>query len=385
MPTMIGRTGSDDLGEKRPQADISDEIFDITKPKDSPVVRIIRKLNKSKPKATTFYTQVQEDEPRYDTVKTTTVASSAGAVGTVTPDNPTYFRVGALILNETTSVQVLVTANDGTDLTVINLDKIATTGAWTEDDIIVIFSGTFEEGSEKPALHMVQPSYVYNLLCTNKRLLHVTRTTQQIQLHGLPELSRQQGKMMNEMLKDVEGQFFFGQREENNDVAAMRTYNRIASTGGIDEFIATNRFSSTSLAQADFFDDLLTCFRYGSDERYIVCSNKLLTKIGTWGLAYVQVPRTEETLGIVINKIRDFGGGNAYIINHPMLNENTASKYHAYAYCLDLKNIGYKTLQDIVLSDVNSAGGDYTEKQVITEFGFELIQEKANGVWYGIT
>lgn len=328
MPTIVKQTGSDNLGEKRPQADISEEIFRITKPRETPVVRIIRKINKSKPKGTTFVTQVEEDEPRYDTVKSTTVASGAGATGTVTPDNPTYFRVGALILNETTGVQVMVTANDLTDLTVINLDKTATTGACTEDDIILIFSGTFEEGSEKPGLHMVQPSYVYNVTCTNKRLLHVTRTTEQIQLHGLPELTRQQTNMLNEMLKDVEGQLFFGQREENNDVAAMRTYHRIASTGGLDEFITTNRFDAAGITQADFFDDLLTCFRHGSDERYLVLSNKMITKLSTWGLAYVQVPRTEETLGIVINKIRDFGGGNAYVINHSMLNDirNTACR-----------------------------------------------------------
>jgi predicted AlkP superfamily pyrophosphatase or phosphodiesterase len=151
-------------------------------------------------------------------------------------------------------------------------------------------------------------------------------------------------------------------------------------TGGLLQWITTNvtDVGATTLDEETFEGWIKDVFENGdTDERLCLCSPLLMQAISGWAKTKLQMTQDETTYGMRIYRyVTPFGDIN--LLMHRLLKGNT---YGSYGIILDLNNIKYKALRNVLLRrNVQNRKDDEVSHEIISEVGIKVIDEKSHGI-----
>jgi len=296
-----------------------------------------------------------------------------------------------ILLHDATSIvagEMLHNPRTGTNKRVQSVDQSANTvtfasvtgETWNDNDEIINIGPTHAEGSTvaDPVTTKVEKKYNYCQIF--KKTISLTKTLQASGMRGPAEEQHQVQMAEKHFDRAVEYAFMFGQRAES-------TLNGkpIRQTGGLIEWITTNvtDVHGTTLDESVFDGWLKDVFENGdTDTRIVLASPTLMQAITGFSKNRLQTVMGQNTYGLNITQyISPFG--TVKLIMHRLLKGNV---YGSYGICLDLNNLKYKWLRDVMLRrNIQSDKDDEIMHEIISEVGLKLINEKAHGIIYDFT
>lgn len=177
---------------------------------------------------------------------------------------------------------------------------------------------------------------------------------------------------------DIERIILFGEKKED-------TIDKRHTTEGILSRITTNAYDANGvLTESEFETNFCEpLFRYGSSQKLLVASSRLLSVINQFAAGKLQVVPKEQTYGVRLTRYIS-AHGDLLIVKSNVLEKG----YAGYGFGLDMENIKYRPLQtrDTKLrTNIQANDLDGWKDEYLTEFGVEVRLEKTHGVIYGVT
>ena len=212
-------------------------------------------------------------------------SAAAGAAANATTLNVTLgdgimFTKNDLIYNRNTNEIMLVTDITADALTVVRGIGTLTEGtsgeAITEDDVIVLVSSAFPEGTVAPEAMQFKPHEFYNFTQIFKKTIENSKTNEATEYYGnINKMSMQQKDSFDGYLLQKSRAYFLGQR-------AIRTgagNKPQRMTGGLDFFVKTNVMVKKAFAYPMFMEFAERAYSYGGDEKIFICNPAMATLI----------------------------------------------------------------------------------------------------------
>lgn len=382
MPTVI--TGSKDtrnITQNRLVIDMSEQIG-LLKPDDASLLSFLKLAqNKSKPASNPKFEWMEDGlAPRWDAIN-----KAAGYLSTdvtITVDNGTYFSANDIVKVPRTGEVLLVTAIATNDLTVTRGYGVTAAAALVDNDPLVIVGNVNEEFAGMRTMKTTGLTPMYNYTQIWRTPFGVSRTAQKTKLYGPSELSYQQMKKGVEHKKDIERSLIFGERKEDTTGSHPKR-----ATGGALSFLTANNYDAGGLLTQSEFDNNIseTVFKYGSKDKILYASARLLSVINGWALGKLMIDQEAKKYGLSVFKyVTPFGNYN--IING--MNTLEGAVYGGYGLILDPENITYRPLEgsDTTLkTEIQANDADGRIDEYITEGGLEVRNKETHAVLTGVT
>lgn len=184
-----------------------------------------------------------------------------------------------------------------------------------------------------------------------------------------------QGKQgrAGDLLIDLENTFFYGQRVQRTSTVA-------GAMGGFEYFVTTNVFSNSGtarlLTRPILEGALQGIWEDGGMPDVIICNAAQKRLISSFYEGSVRTERSESTGGVVIEKIETEFGNYDIMLNRRMPTNKI--------YIAQRDKVGWVTLRDWFVQPL-AISGDYVKSEILGEFGFVVVNEKAHGVIKDLT
>lgn len=200
-------------------------------------------------------------------------------------------------------------------------------------------------------------------------------------MYGGNDLSYQQKKKGIEHIVDIARSFYFGELKQDTTGTHPRR-----STKGLLSFLNQNNYdASGALTQSEFDQSVCeVAFKYGSSEKLMLASARVLSVINGWALGKLEISQGETTFGLAVTKyVSPFGILN--IVYEPLFE---GAIYGGYAAIVDVDNVKYRPLKgrDTSLrTNIQAADVDGRTDEYLTEAGLELKLPKTHALLTGVT
>lgn len=383
MAEMItGTRDTANILQAKKKIDMSNTIA-LLQPSATPLTSLLKQFKQNTNPARNPRFSWMEDDlgARWDAVNNG--AGYTDADTSIVVDNGNYFSAGDIVKVPRTSEVMIVTAvNNGTNtLTVTRGYGVTTAAAINDDDPLVIIGNANEEGSGKREIKTTKETEVYNFTQIFKSPFGVTNTENATEMYGGNDLSYQQKKKGIEHMVDMTRAFYFGERKEDFTGSKPKR-----TTGGLLSFLTENNYDAGGpLTESEFDNNIAEfAFRYGSNEKLMLCSGRLLSVINGWAKGKLEVDQGAKNYGLnVMNYITPFG--QLKLMYDPVLE---GAVYGTYGIVLDVENIKYRPLQGRDTSlETNIQNNDEDQRidQYLTEAGVEVRLPQTHAVITGVT
>lgn len=373
---IIGSRDTYNINQDRRVVDMADTIA-LLQPSAAPLTCLLMRLQKKEAINPKFQWLEDDLQNRWDSVNGTT-----GTGGSIIVTTISYFTVGDIVkVPRTGECMIVLTVTTGTStITVTRGYGSTSAAALLATDPLVIIGNANEEGATAPTIKTTKTVTAYNYTQIFRSPFGVTRTEENSELYGGPDLAYERKKKGIEHAVDIERAFLFGEpKEDNAGTHPLRT------TAGVLNFISTNVTASVgTLTEAKLQTFMESLFQYGSDTKFLFCSPLLLSAINSFAQSKLQMIPKDGTYGINIMRYIS-AHGEINLIKHRLL-EGTI--YGGMGIAIDLKNLWYRPLRgsDTKLKTNIQANDEDGEKdEYITECGLQLMLEKTHAVIKGIT
>jgi hypothetical protein len=356
------------------------ETIALLQPEKTPLITLLKRIKQnSKPAINPRFSWLEDDlGARWDAVN----QANETAVGTsVVVDNGSYFTVGDIVKVPRTEEAMLVTGITTNTLTVTRGYGQTAAALLVDNDPLVIIGNANMEGSGTRTINTTNETEVYNFTQIFKLPFGVTNTENASEMYGGNDLSYQQMKKGIEHAVDMSRTFYFGERKEDTSGNAPRR-----TTGGILSFMTENNYDAGGALTESEFDNNIAevAFRYGSSEKLMLSSGRLLSVVNSWGKNKLQINVDAKKYGLnIMDYMTPFGV--LHLAYDPLLE---GAVYGGYGVVVDLENIKYRPLKgrDTQLeTDIQANDEDQRKDQYITEAGIEVKLPKTHAVITGVT
>lgn len=381
MAVVTGTRDTRNITQNKIVVDMSEEIA-LLQPNEEPFMSFLKIAKRNTKVATNPKFEWMEDDllPRWDAINN---ASGYDNVATsIAVDNGSYFSVNDVVKIPRTGEVLLVTAISTNTLTVVRGYGSTPAAAIVDNDPTVIIGNANQEGSGTRALKSTQEVPKFNYTQIFKTPFGVTNTENATDMYGGKDLSYQQMKNGVQHRIDMARAFMFGERKEDTSGGKpMRT------TGGLLSFLNKNNYDAGGqLTKAEFDNNISeVVFKYGSKEKILLASARLLSVINTWAEAKMQVDNLAEKFGLkIFTYITPFGVYK--IMNYQHILEGAV--YGGYGIVIDPESVKYRPLQgrDTKLeTNIQANDADARMDQYITEAGLEVRNPEKHAVLTGVT
>ncbi len=133
------------------------------------------------------------------------------------------------------------------------------------------------------------------------------------------------------------------------------------------------------MTESEFEDFLVDAYRFGSDQKLLFVSAKVLGVINSWARGKVRVSPSAKTYGMNL-KTYESGQGTVTLIKHKLLE---GPEYKGYAILLDMTDLMYRFApgrDTHIRVDIGTPGDDARTDEYLTECGLHLTLEKKHAV-----
>jgi hypothetical protein len=383
MAVVQGTRDTRNITQNKLVIDMSEKIG-LLQPNEEPFMSFLKIAKRNTEAARNPKFEWLEDDllPRWDAINA--AAGYASGITALVVDNASYFSVNDVVKVPRTGEVMLVTAiNAGTQtLTVVRGYGLTAAAALVDNDPLVIIGGVNEEGGGTRELRSTQEVAKYNYTQIFKTPFGVTNTQAATKMYGGKDLSYQQAKGGVQHKIDMARGFVFGERKE--DLTGSKPKR---ATGGVLSFLNKNNYDAGgALTQSEFDNNISeVVFKYGSKDKIILASARLLSVINSWAIAKLQLNQQAKEYGLEIFRyITPFGVYN--IMNYQHILEGAV--YGGYGIILDPAAIKYRPLEgrDTKLeTNIQANDADGRTDQYITEAGLEVRNPEKHAVLTGVT
>lgn len=378
---------------------VDDEIY-LLEPNEGPLLTMLNKLKKRSATDAVKFEWIEDDYvARWAVVGTTTIANSTSST-TVTVTDGTLFIPGDLfvvpkaVTSATTQEMCRVTAVSSNTLTVVRdvgsagVDTINASGA------IRIIGSAYEENSSTLKMKSTSPSTKSAYVQIFKTIIDFSNTAMAQAAYGAPqgERKREHAKKLKEHKINMNGQLLFGVTSES--LTGGPNSNPIRTAAGIMSVISSNKTDAGgTLTRKTFESFARQAFRYGGKTKVLLASPTLCSAINSWANRYLRVTPNDTDFGLSISTVTT-AHGEWMLVRDWMLENGVsgANGYGGIGLSLDLDYIKYRFLSanginrdTHIKEDVVQDGRDGKVDEILTEGGFQIMQEKYHAMLYDIT
>jgi hypothetical protein len=370
--------GTANILENRVVVNMSD-VISMLEPDSSPLLVLTKRLAT---KATSNYKfeWMEEDPMGRWTAFAGTTEETPGTELAVTAGTGAYFAVHDLLKNIVTGEIVRITDIDTDTLTVVRAYGTTAAANMTTNDKLLLIGNAIMQGAGSPAEKYNNPVAVFNYTQIFRTPFSVTRTLDKTKLYGGDELARLRKKKAIEHAKSIEYAFLFG--EKKLDVTGAQP---VTTTAGVYTYLAggTNNVSKSAseVVEDDFLEFCKNVFTYGSSEKVLLASSKVIAKINSWAQGKLQLIQADKdkTYGLnIVKYVSPFGELN--IVKHPLL----VNGYDGYSFALDMEELKYRPLAESdtkLRTNIQANDEDGERDEYLTEAGLELRMPQKHGMF----
>ena len=371
MALIQNISGSSNIRSDRQIIDMASKIAWL-EPDAYPLLSLTRRLSKAVSLSYEFKALEMDVQSR-----TTPMAANAGAAAVaLTVTDYTIFRAADILENTRTHEKVRVSTTP-TAAAVTVVRSVGTTAAanmLTGDELLII-GNAHSQGASLGTPLTQQTDLFTNYLQIFRKPYGTTGSLDAFSLYGGNELNvkaKQQGIVH---AQDIERAGLFGEKGSLLTGTHPRYY-----TGGMLSFITTNVTGmGGTFTEGKFESWLIDAFRYGSEQKLLLVSAKVLGVINSWARGKIQVSPSAKKYGMSLHTYLS-GQGSVTLIKHKLLEGDI---YKGYAILLDMKDLTYryaKGRDTHIRVDIGTPGDDARTDEYLSECGFQLTNEKNHGV-----
>lgn len=329
-----------------------------TKPVDDPEFKVFERQHASR------WTRLAEDVD--------------GSETGIDVDDGTMFRAGDVILVPKTGERMLVSSISSNTLTVSRGYGGSTASALAvTDDWVKILYSKEEENGTAPEIISTDYTTQTNFCQIFKRAYGESNTSKATKRRGPTNMAEERKRCMELIREDMEQAFLWGKKRE--DTTSGET---VRHTGGIDEFITTNRIDlDGAIGIGDVFYLMNVATRYGSSRKIWLCGRDARQQIDALGLPYLQVDAKQSKLGMAADGFRT-SFGEAMLLTHHGLDNAHADRI----VVIDPEHVAIAELRALKHEEnIQENDRDGQKNQFLAELGLWLDTEKAHMMVTGVT
>ncbi|OXM17322.1 SU10 major capsid protein [Paenibacillus herberti] len=382
-PLVTGVRDTANIAQSKIVVDMSDTIG-LLQPNAEPLISFLKIAKRNTEVANSPKFEWLEDDllPRWDAINL-----AAGYIATDTSmvvDNGSYFSVNDILkVPRTGEVMLVKTVNSGTNtITVGRGYGLTAAAAIVNDDPLVIIGNVNQEGSGTREIKSTQEVNKFNYTQIFKTPFGVTNTENATKMYGGKDLSYQQMKGGVQHKIDIARSYMFGERKlDTSGAKPMR------ATGGLLSYLNKNNYDAGGLLTQPEFDNNISevVFKYGSKEKIMLCSARLISVINGWAMGKLQINQTAKSFGLeIFEYVTPFG--KYQLINYQHILEGAV--YGGHGVIIDPGNVKHRPLagRDTKLeTNIQANDADARIDQYITEAGLEVRNPETHAVLTGVT
>ena len=368
------------LTETRRVRDVEDMLQEL-EPDAGPLTTILSRLQAdtaTDPKVEWFEDQLLPD---FDVLA---AALTAGA-GTMTVTNYKYFRAGDLVrINDLEIVRVSATPTTTAVSITRAYGSVAAAAADAGKRLFILSDAGAEFDTYRDQLTTQKvPKYNYiQALATPSSFTSVDLATETFAGKDLPNEHK---KMIVEHKKKTEKACILGQ--PYNDVSGSHP---IRAAGGLEYFISTNvKDVSGGFTEPEFEDFLRVAFRYGSREKIMFCSPKVIQSINGFSRAKLRTYSDEQSYGVTMTEYKN-AGRRIMLVEEVLLtnaNLNDLTGIAGHGILIDPNNVKMSYLQGnstMMHENVQNPGVKGRIDEVRSEFSLKVFLEQTHALLVGV-
>src|SRR5262245_6916992 len=335
----------------------------------------------------------EEDFPRLVTssaalVGDTTINLTAGQGKIVQPND--------LMRNMRSGEMVRITAVATDALTVARGIGAIPAAAVNASDSWLVVADTQPQASDFPTARYLQRVLGYNFTQITRTPWMFSNTTTSIDLYGGREPAKEAVRKKREDDRKWEAIGFFGARSFTAaSVAPAGNGEPQGTAGGMIEFIQTFKRDANGPLTPDFFDLLLMdVMQWGTNDKVLYAAPIVVLNMSKWnrtGMGAQWEPTPDNVHGV---KVDAFISG-AYGYRIPVIVKKewgefpiTNKGYGGYAFLVDHSYVQKRPLRDRdtqLLTEQQPKGKDAYAAEYRTEATYEIAQERAHALIFGVT
>lgn len=263
---------------------------------------------------------------------------------------------------------------------VVKRGQCGTTAAVTGTNVYFTKIGNrYAEGSLSPTVSTRNPTKVYNYAQIFKTAYESTVTATKTNTRTGDSLKNDKKRKMFDHAVAMEMAFLFGKKHETTGANGKP----VRTTGGLREFITTNRTVFTTTINVNIFlDAIYPVFDYAGsgagNERIILAGNGALNAlnkaIGSNNNVEIKYDGVIKTYGMAMQQFVT-PQGIFYIKTHPLM--NTHPRFTNSMFVINGAGLKYRHLRDTkAMDNIQANDADTVKGQWLTEAGLELEHER---------
>ncbi len=365
--------------EGRRVRDVAPLLYQL-EPDQGPLTALLAKLRMKEatdPKVEWFEDQLN---PRFDTLAANVLTTDS----TITVTNFKFFRAGDILMINNSEKMLVTATPTTTSVAVTRAYGTTTAQAATSGQQILILSNANQENAGVRAIITTQKVNQFNYCQIFRTPIGLSGTEMATKTWAGMDKNTERNKIFIEHRKDIEYAFLFGEKfEDLTGAHPQRT------TQGVVNFIKTNIKNVANLTEQEWEDFLRICFRYGSREKVVLCSPKLIQVINGFARAKIQTHSDESTYGITMSLYQN-SGRKVMLVEHPLLTNydlNDLTGIAGYGILLDIQDLAMRYLQGrgtMLRENIQTNDADGEIDEYLGEVGLEMHLEPKHGLITGV-
>jgi len=327
--------------------------------------------------------------PRLVTVNTsyTNVATSI----ILTAGQGSNVRVGDVLRNMARGDAYWVTAVTTDTLTVVANVGSKPQQAGTAGDTMLIMSNASAQGADFGQTAILLPVLGFNYTQIFRHGYSFSRTATKAAAYTGREPGEESDDKALEHKRAIEYSDFWGARDTKTDPA---TGEPAGFTGGLVEFITTNKTDVAGSLTVDIVDNFLTQTLRKAGRNATIYASPLaafqMSKFNRGGQGSAWRPSRENVAGLKVDAFMSgvFGYEIPIVVKKDWYDfPTTLKQYGGWLFVVDNDAISWRFLTDsstALLTNRQSPGGDRVSEEWLTEGGWEITTEAHHGILFGI-
>jgi hypothetical protein len=383
MPTILtGVVDDADILSNQRVVDMSPTIAQL-EPDEAPLTTMLQKVGKRSAFSQKVEWLSDELVPRLTTLSAS--ATSADTALAVATGTGTYFRPGDVVRIATTGENCSVSAVSADTIYVTRaLGGVTALSAVSGGDLVKVGNAA-AEGATLGTLIQTKKVANYNYAQIQRDPWGFTNTLVASKLYGGPEPANEAKKKLIEHKRQLENSLFWGVRDLNTSGTTPVGY-----VGGLFQYVTSNITTvSGTLTESVMETFLRTAFRYGSQNKVMFVSPLVASAMSSFAQGKLALPSVDTNkYGVSLGQYQSASGAVIQImIKRDWLDFQTGSnQYGGIGVVVDMDDVKMRPLRDTVLKPDRQANDEDSVKQeYLTEWSFEIGQEKKHAIIRGIT
>ena len=354
-----------------PQKRVITDVISILDPSDAPAVDALGGLDGASGKfrfVNEKGTAVVWLEDNLGPLADALAASCTSDATTITVADASVLQPGHIINIDLEQIWVSAT-NTTTNVITVTRNFGGTQATHASAAAVAIIGMARLEGAESDAIAFTDRYTGTNYTQILHKEIKVTRTQSQIAQYGISdEMAYQGDKVVPELMRLLERHFYY------NAAAKAGSGTTPRAMGGVRAFVTDNTVAGTTLASSHFENAVKAAYEDGGEGPWFAfCAPTNYQKVKNFydNSTYLQIPRSETTVGMVITKVvTPFGDVNLVLDRWAKTTEIPI---------IDPKHAGFKTFYPFTQEPL-AKSGDYERSEVVGEFTLCVRQDKAHAL-----